>query len=223
MAISLRLKAIAKYTEGFNSLADIACDHGYLGIYATKEYGLKEVLLTDINPMPLASAVANCQKNNLTDIITCRLGNGLAPLEKDYDVISISGIGGILLKEILANDLVRIKNAKRLILCPNTDLYEVRKFLADNMFTIEIEEIVYDYKYYQIIVCKYIGQPISYTELELKYGPKLLNDKSSLFIQYYSEQLKFYENQLTHVTDITAKEKISLKISEIKTILGNNL
>ena len=46
MAISKRLKAIAKYIEGYDSLADIACDHGYLGIYAVEEYNLKEVLLT---------------------------------------------------------------------------------------------------------------------------------------------------------------------------------
>ena len=223
MAISLRLKAIAKYTKGFNSLADIACDHGYLGIYAAKEYGLKEVLLTDINPQPLASAICNCEKNNLTNIIKCKLGDGLAPLDHDYDVISISGIGGILLKDILAKDINRCINAKRLILCPNTDLYEVRKFLADNMFEIEIEEIVYEYKFYQIIVAKYIGERVSYNELELKYGPKLLENMSNEFVTYYEEQIKFYENQLIHITDMVAKEKISSKISEIKTILGNNL
>ena len=223
MAISLRLKTIAKYTEGFNSLADIACDHGYLGIYAAKNYGLKEVLLTDINPMPLASAIENSKKNNLTGIITCKLGNGLAPLDHDYDVISISGIGGILLKEILAQDIDRCKNAKRLILCPNTDLYEVRKFLADNKFEIEIEEVVHEYKYYQIIVAKYIGQVVNYNELELKYGPILLQNKDEEFISLYKEQLKFYENQLSYVLDVIAKEKISSKISEIKAILGNKL
>ena len=223
MAISLRLKSIAKYAKGFNSLADIACDHGYLGIYAAKNYGLSEVLLTDINPMPLASAILNVEKHNLTKIITCKLGNGLAPLEKDYEVISISGIGGILLKEILAQDLDRCKNAKRLILCPNTDLYEVRKFLSENMFEIEFEEIVYEYKFYQIIVAKYVGRPIIYNELELKYGPKLLVNKSKEFLTYYSEQLIFYENQLKHITDVSGKDKISSKISEIKTILGNKL
>ena len=215
MAISLRLKAIAKYTEGFDSLADIACDHGYLGIYAAKNYGLKEVLLTDINPMPLASAIANSEKNNLTDVITCKLGNGLAPLDHDYDVISISGIGGILLKEILTNDIERCKGAKRLILCPNTDLYEVRKFLAENMFMIEIEEVVYEYKFYQIIVAKYVGNSIIYNELELKYGPKLLENKGEEFIRLYKEQLKFFENQLKQITDVIAKEKISSKILKL--------
>ena len=142
MAISKRLKAIAKYTSGFDSLADIACDHGYLGIYAVEQFKLKQVLLTDINPMPLASAVKNVENKNLGNIISCKLGNGLLPLEKDYEVISISGIGGMLMKEILEEGINRAKNARRLILCPNSDLYEVRKFLATNNFEIIEEEVI---------------------------------------------------------------------------------
>ena len=223
MAISKRLKAIAKYTNGFESLADIACDHGYLGIYAVENYGLKKVLLTDINPMPLASAEKNCRLKGLTDIISLKLGDGLNPLTEDYDVISISGIGGILMRDILSKDLSKIKNAKRLILCPNTDLYEVRKFLNDNLFIIEEEDILFEHKYYEIIVAKYIGQPQNYSTLELKYGPKLLQNKTDIFVSYYNEHLKLLTKQFKFLTDSQTKEKFMLKINEIKKILGNNL
>ena len=223
MAISKRLKAIAKYTEGFYSLADIACDHGYLGIYAVENYGLKKVLLTDINPMPLASAERNCTLKGLNKIISLKLGDGLKPLTEDYDVISISGIGGILMKDILSNDLTRIKNAKRLILCPNTDLYEVRKFLNDNLFIIEEEEILFEHKYYEIIVAHYVGQPQNYSLLELKYGPKLLVNKTDVFVSYYNEQLELLNKQIKFVTDKETKEKFLSKINEINQILGNNL
>ena len=223
MNISKRLKAIAKYTDGFKSLADIACDHGYLGIYAAEHYGLKKVLLTDINPMPLASAVKNCKSRNLEDVICCKLGDGLNPLTEDYEVISISGIGGILMKDILSEGIDRIKSAKRLILCPNTDLYEVRKFLSDNMFVIEFEEIIHEHKYYEIIVAKYVGQPQNYSEIELKYGPHLIKSKSDEFISNYKLQLEMLNKQIVLINDINAKEKISLKINEISKILGNNL
>ena len=223
MAISKRLKAIAKYTEGFNSLADIACDHGYLGIYVVENYGLNKVLLTDINPMPLASAVKNCKLKKLDNIIECKLGDGLAPLTMDYDVISISGIGGILMKEILSKDIKRCQNAKRVILCPNTDLYEVRKFLNDNMFEIENEEMILEHKYYEIIVAKYIGQPKNYSEIELKYGPILLANMTDVFIGYYKEQLKLLSKQIEFINDKSAHDKISSKINEIYQILVNNL
>ena len=223
MALSLRLKTIAKYIESFDSLADIACDHGYLGIYAAKTYGLKDVLLTDINPMPLASAQNNCKLNNLEDVILCKLGDGLAPLEKDYDVISISGIGGMLLKEILTAGIERCKGAKRLILCPNTDLYEVRKFLALNGFVIEFEEIIHEHKYYEIVVASYVGNVQSYTELELKYGPLLLKNQTEVFIKHYQEQLNLFEKQIVNVTEDNGKEKLSKKIDEVKRILSKKL
>ena len=223
MAISKRLKAIAKYTEGFLSLADIACDHGYLGIYAVEKYDLKKVLLTDINPMPLASAINNCKSKNLENIISCKLGDGLAPLDDNYDVISISGIGGMLMKDILAQDIIKCQKAKRLILCPNTDLYEVRKFLNDNDFVIETEEIVFEHKYYEIIVTHYVGKKQNYSELELKYGPILIKELSKEFITHYKEQIVLFEKQLQFINDFCSKEKLSSKINEIKTILGNNL
>ena len=223
MAISKRLKAIAKYTEGFKSLADIACDHGYLGIYAVENYGLEEVLLTDINPMPLASAIKNTELKNLEHIITCKLGDGLTPLEKDYEVITISGIGGMLMKDILFKGLDRIKNAKRLVLCPNTDAYEVRKFLIDNGFAITHEEMVFENKYYEIIISKFENTRLSHNDLELKYGPVLLKTKPIEFINYYKEQLKFYEKQIIKITDSISKEKMKNKIDEINMILGNIL
>jgi tRNA (adenine22-N1)-methyltransferase len=223
MAISKRLKTIAKYTEGFTSLADIACDHGYLGIYAVEQYGLNKVLLTDINPMPLASAINNCKNKYLENIISCKLGDGLAPLDDDYEVISISGIGGMLMKDILAKDILKCQKAKRLILCPNTDLYEVRKFLNDNGFIIETEEIIFEHKYYEIIVTHYCGKKQNYSDLALKYGPILLVNKSEDFVNHYKEQIILFEKQLQFINDCVSKEKISSKISEIKTILGNKL
>ena len=223
MAISKRLKAIAKYTEGFTSLADIACDHGYLGIYAVEKYGLNKVLLTDINPMPLASAINNCKNKNLENVISCKLGDGLAPLDEDYEVISISGIGGMLMKDILSKDILKCQKAKRLILCPNTDLYEVRKFLNDNDFIIDDEEMIYEHKYYEIIVTHYSGEQQNYSEQELKYGPILLEKMSKEFVNHYKEQIVLFENQIQFINDFVSKEKLSTKITEIKIILGNNL
>lgn len=219
MNISKRLSSVAKYIDGYDSLADIACDHGYLGIYAALNYSLKDVLLTDINEMPLASARENLKRYKLENIIECKLGNGLKPLTKNYDVITICGIGGLLMTEILTNDLAKIKNAKRLILCPNTDSYAVRKFLNDNNFKIEFEEIVYDYKYYEIIVCSYSTEDIKYTEIELKYGPILLKNKCPEFISFYKNQLNFLQKLLPNITNKEQKEKIIYLINEINSIL----
>ena len=219
MAISKRLLEIAKYIKGYETLADIACDHGYLGIYAAINFNLKEVLLTDINEMPLASAKENVAKRELNSVIKTKLGDGLAPLDKDYDVITIAGIGGVLLVQILENDLDKAKRAKRLVLCSNTDTDLVRKYLVENGFMIEREEMIHDYKYYEIIVAKYIGQVVNYTDLEIKYGPVLLKEKSKEFREYYERQLKLYSGQVDKINDLVSKERLQAKISEINKIL----
>lgn len=219
MAISKRLLEIAKYIKGYETLADIACDHGYLGIYAAINFNLKEVLLTDINEMPLASAKENVAKRELNSVIKTKLGDGLAPLDKDYDVITIAGIGGVLLVQILENDLDKAKRAKRLVLCSNTDTDLVRKYLVENGFMIEREEMIHDYKYYEIIVAKYIGQVVNYTDLEIKYGPVLLKEKSKEFCEYYERQLKLYSGQVDKINDLVSKERLQTKISEINKIL----
>ena len=219
MKLSKRLSVIASFIKGFKSLADIACDHGYLGIYAALNYDLETVLLTDINELPLASAKANITKFSVTDKVNTALGNGLEPLDKDYEVISISGIGGSLLVDILNNDLEKAKKAKRLILSANNDVKLLREFLMNNHFMITSEVMVYDYKYYEILVAEYTSKNVNYTELELKYGPYLLKEKSADFINHYQKLLKTLENQLTKVNNLEARTNLLKRIEEIKSIL----
>lgn len=216
--ISKRLKEIAKYVEGYTSLADIACDHGYLGIYVATKYHLDEILLTDINELPLKSAIHNASKLNISNIYF-RLGNGLAPLEHDYDVICIAGLGGHLLVDILNEGINRAKAAKRLILSPNCDTYVVRKFLAKHGFNITFEEMIFDKKYYQIIIANYTGTDIRYSNEELTFGPILLKTKPSIFIQYYEELLKRFESEYKKIRDENSKQNLLLKIESIKKIL----
>lgn len=219
MKLSKRLSVIASFIKGFKSLADIACDHGYLGIYCALNYDLKEVLLTDINELPLASAKANIDKFSVKDKVNTALGNGLEPLDKDYEVISISGIGGSLLVDILNNDLEKAKKAKRLILSANNDVKLLREFLMNNHFMITNEVMVYDYKYYEILVAEYTSKSVNYTELELKYGPYLLKEKSADFINHYQKLLKTLESQLTKVNNLEARTNLLKRIEEIKSIL----
>lgn len=219
MKLSKRLQAIANYVNGFHSLADIACDHGYLGIYCALNYELDEVLLTDINNMPLESAMRNCQLYQVDQIVKTALGDGLAPLKKCYDVISISGIGANLMVNILKQDLEKAKSAKRLILSANNDVKLLREFLMNNRFEIIAEEMVYEYKYYEIIVCKPTDEKLNYTDLEIKYGPYLIKEKSANYQNYYHNLLSLLVQQAENVCNEEAKIKLLERIKEIESII----
>ena len=218
MRLSKRLFQVAKYIEGFHSLVDVACDHGYLGIYCALNYDMDKVLLTDINQEPLRMAIQNISNFGLEGQVFAQLGDGLKPVDSAYDVISICGVGGKLIADILHSDLKVAKSAKRLVLCANNDNYTLRSFLANNGFEIVQEEMVLDYKYYEIIVAEPTSSKPLYTELELKYGPLLLKKKSQSFYDFYQKKLKTLEKQSVNAKK-SGKEELVDKIKELKKIL----
>lgn len=217
--ISLRLKEIAKYVKGYQTMADIACDHGYLGIYAVKYLGIKECLLTDINPLPLESARKNVEANALNPYFNFALGNGLKPLTKNYDVICIAGIGGCLMRDILIEGLNQLNKTKRLVLAPNTDAYEVRKFLKNNYFIVTNEEMVFDGKYYEIIVAEKTNEIVNYTEEELLFGPILLREKSINFVTFYTKKITNLLSQVQNISNTDSKQNLLNKIAVYEKII----
>ncbi|MHC5879670.1 tRNA (adenine(22)-N(1))-methyltransferase TrmK, partial [Streptococcus pyogenes] len=81
--------------------------------------------------------------------------NGLAAIEKDdqIDTITIAGMGGRLIADILAADLDKLSNIKRLVLQPNNREDELRDWLSDHGFRIVAEEILTENKkFYEILV-----------------------------------------------------------------------
>ena len=59
LPISDRLLACAGFVDRGSRVADIGCDHGYLGIYLQKNNIASHVIASDINEGPLNAAVFN--------------------------------------------------------------------------------------------------------------------------------------------------------------------
>ena len=122
----------------------------------------------------------------------------------------ISGMGGILIKEILERNLTVAKSANNLILSPNNSLDVLRKFLLQNNFVIEKEDdVIENKKYYQILKVKR-GKDFYRNDYEYLYGKLLIKNKS--------ENLKlFLENELKKYRDII--DKISIESKNNKRII----
>ena len=60
--ISPRLLACCDYIKPGDRVADIGCDHGYLGIHLLTNKIASKVYAADIKPQPLASSVRNAEK-----------------------------------------------------------------------------------------------------------------------------------------------------------------
>ena len=62
LPISDRLLACCRFVRPGDRVADIGCDHGYLGIHLLKNNIASEAIAADINEMPLQSARRNAER-----------------------------------------------------------------------------------------------------------------------------------------------------------------
>lgn len=182
MILSKRLQKVLEFVDASDKVADIGADHGYLTI-AMREKGVDFLQVVENKIGPL-----NRAKQNLMDYdnIIFSLSDGISDLNSSIDTVTICGMGGLNIVEILENNLDVAKKLHKIIMQANSKTFELREFLTSNGFEIIDEDIVDDGdKYYEIIVSKYTGNNSSFLYHELLFGPILLNKKTDTFISYY--------------------------------------
>ena len=152
-SLSDRLKAAADMVTPGNRLADIGTDHAYLPIWLVREGRCPTAIAADLRQGPLLAAHAHVCEAGLGGRIYLRLSDGLKEIAPgEADTITITGMGGPLICRILADGRAVARSAKELILSPQSDVPEVRRFLLGHGFIITDETMVReDGKYYVII------------------------------------------------------------------------
>lgn len=187
--MSERIKAIASFINPYKRIADVGCDHGYLIIEAFKQ-GINFAQAIDNKKGPLNQAIINLQ--SYTNKVSFSLSNGLEKLDEKVEVIVIAGMGGISIIDIFKAHPDKLVNIQRLILQANRNQKELRKYISQIGFKIVSEKIIYeDEVYYEIIVCD--KGNVSYSDDELTYGPLLLQERSPLFIEKWTQVINKYE------------------------------
>ena len=185
MELSQRLYAVARLVTPGNRLADVGPDHGYIPIYLIKEKKLPYGIAMDINKGPLERAKEHIQAEGLQGQIETRLSDGLEKLTPgEAETAVIAGMGGALTIRILEKDRETAASLKELILQPQSELFAVRRFLAQAGFCIEEEDMVLeDGKYYPMMRAVPGNMELA-GELEEYYGPMLLKKKNPCLRQY---------------------------------------
>ena len=104
--LSDRLQKIADFIEPGESVADIGTDHGFLPIALWEQGKSPHVILSDINSGPLEKARFNINKHFPEKQFDIRIGNGIQTIRPaEVDNIVIAGMGGLLIAEILGDEL----------------------------------------------------------------------------------------------------------------------
>lgn len=229
MELSKRLMRIASYVEHCEVIADIGTDHGYIPIYLVKNNICEKAIASDINKGPIEKATANVRFEGLSKNIKCLLGPGLRPIKKgEVNGVIIAGMGGNLTRDILLDDLDKVKMYDFLILQPAQNPEVLRKYLYDNNFEILAEDLILDEgKFYELFKIKYNENAKKVDikdEIFYEISPFLLKNKNALIDSYIKSKIDRYENIITYIKEDTslAKEKreaLTEKINKLKEMI----
>ncbi len=185
-----RLLCCAQLVSPGALVYDVGCDHGYLGIYLLQQGIARHVLASDLRPKPLQRARENAAAYGCTDIAFCCCP-GLRQMDgTEGDTVVIAGMGGDSIARILG-DCPWIQSPRyTLILQPQSSGNDLRRYLGNAGFCIELERLAQEGGFvYSIMRCRYgSGVPLSPGEQYL----------SRPLLSGGGELLPLYVNRILH-------------------------
>ena len=158
LPLSSRLQVCAGFVSPGERVADIGCDHGYLGIYLLQKGIARSVIAADINEGPLQSAVRNAEKFGVSENISFYLSDGARNIPRDFDTLICAGMGGDTMVHILQCAPWLNNEKYRLILQCQSKTPVLRRYLSENGWRIAEESVLRDGKFL-------------YTVMEVWYQP----------------------------------------------------
>ena len=201
--LTKRLTKLVSVLPTCDTLADVGCDHGYVGIEALTRGRAQKVIFVDVSAPSLDKARQNCPDEYLplAKFVCC---DGLGDIECDAAIIA--GMGGLETISILSG-------AKRLpdklVLQPMRNQRDVREYLTGN-YEIVSDFKFHDYKFYDLIVAEKRAEPTKLTEMELEFGKTNLISPSQDFVDYLSAELTKLRNIPIFDSDATLQARAKL-------------
>lgn len=223
--LSERLERVAAHVPAGARLADIGSDHGYLLVALMTRGIITAGVAGEVAVTPFQAAQRSVRENGLSERISVRLANGLAAIEPADAItaISLCGMGGETIRDILDRDKSRLCGSERLILQPNGGEQSLRKWLMEHDYRILAEEVLRENRFdYEIIVAERSG-PVPYTDQELYFGPLLLQARSEAFLAKWQRRLRLKQRTLSHLTQARQaepEEKLRALKQQISWITG---
>lgn len=195
----MRLERVAAHVPVGARLADIGSDHGYLPVALMRRGAIAAAVAGEVAMTPFRAAERTVRDNDLEQHISVRLASGLAAIEPGDGItaISICGMGGETIRDILEHGKSRLSGHERLILQPNGGEQPLRQWLMENGYCILCEELLRENRFdYEIIVAERAG-PVTYTAEELYFGPLQMQARSPEFLAKWQRLLREKQKTLS--------------------------
>ncbi|MGF6375585.1 tRNA (adenine22-N1)-methyltransferase [Clostridiales Family XIII bacterium PM5-7] len=231
MMLSDRLALIANQINQGETMADIGTDHGFLPIHLWETEKCPKVIMADISEQSLQKAMDNCTERYPEQDFDFRLGNGIDVLANgEVENVVIAGMGGILITDILGWDLVKSHSINKYILQPRTHTGVLRRWLANNGFSIVRELLVRESKFiWEILVVtnrtENSSTSVPTSDEEFDYPDSLLTFRGPLTAEFLQNRLAIETGILQTIVEHsknaeTASISCQKKIKRIEHLLS---
>ena len=184
--LSKRLQVCCGFVCKGDRVADIGCDHGYLGIYLLNNDIASSIIAADVNEMPLQSAVVNAEKFGVRDKISFYLSDGVRNIPRDFDALVCAGMGADTMVSILDAAPWLRSDQYRLILQCQSKTPMLRRYLSENGWRITEESVLRDGRFLYTVM-EVLWQP-DYPRLTVGqwyFPPALLENPAKELPEYF--------------------------------------
>ena len=183
--LSSRLEAACRFVNSGDRVADVGCDHGYLGIYLLKNNIASFVYASDINEGPLNAAVFNAEKFGVRDKMQFYLSDGVRNIPRDFDTLVCAGMGGDTMISILEAAQWLKEGNYRLILQCQSKRPELLKYLGEHGWFIRNETVLKDGKFLYTVMEVVYMPGMELTAGGCHFPPALLRNPSKDLPAFY--------------------------------------
>lgn len=208
-----RLEQLLELLPQGDRLVDIGTDHAQLPIMVVSSGKYARAIAADLRAKPLERARANVESVGLRDRIELIQTSGLNGIDlRSSDVVTICGLGGYEISNILRENIDSIPLGCKFILQPNWTFDVLRDFLAEHGFCYEDEWVIEERNHvYIILSLKFTNVSKKVTGLTNFIGPVIyrrlddhLSGKQLLSTEVFETTLKY----LIKMRDIATKRSL---------------
>ena len=186
--------------------ADIGTDHAHLPAALLQRGRCQHIILTDLSESALRNARDEMIRLRLTDRVSLRRGDGLSPLTEKCEMISVTGMGGRTVREILLSGKEKLQGAS-LILSAHTDLPLIREAVSLIGYHTDREEPCFSAGRFYLVLRARPGAR-TMTEKELRLGGPLFESASDQLIPYLKRRREVLENSLKGLLSAESPDRV---------------
>lgn len=189
-SLSPRLRAVAGLVPPGSRLVDVGTDHGRLPVWLVRQGIVPSAVASDLRPGPLSRGRALAERWEVSDKISFRLCDGLSAVSpEEAEVVTIAGMGGETIADILAVALWTREPGRRYILQAMSGMDGLRRYLSENGFVIDREILVPEGETLYVILLAQPGRMEPLTPGEIWVGRQIPGMESPLRTWYLGQEL----------------------------------